>query len=180
MADKPQAEGQTAARAGKFMIYGAWVLLLILLTLGFSDLLKRQRNPNRDVATATGDDGTREVRLKRNRHGHYVATGTINGQSVEFFVDTGATNIAVSAKLAQRLGLTAGRPVRVSTANGDTLAYMTSLDSIALGSIALHELRATITPQMFDDTVLLGMNFLKEIDFAQQGDTLILTQHPRR
>ena len=180
MPEHDSPDGHTAARAGKFMTYAAWLLLMVVLTFGFNNLIERQRNPNQDVANATGDDGTREVRLKRNRQGHYVATGTINGQTVEFFVDTGATSIAVPANVAQRLGLTPGRPVRVETANGTIVAYMTSLDSIALGNIVLNDVRAHITPQMFDDAVLLGMSFLKEVDFAQQGDTLTLKLNPSR
>ena len=180
MQDQENLEGRTAARAGKFMTYAAWLLLMALLTLGFTDLIERQRNPNRDVENATGDDGTREVRLQRNRQGHYVANGTINGHTVEFFVDTGATSIAIPTNVAQRLGLEAGRPVRVETANGMMVAYMTNIESIGIGNIILHDVRGQIAPQMFDDAVLLGMSFLKQVDFAQQGDTLILKLNPMR
>jgi len=42
----------------------------------------------------------REVVLKRNRYGHYVANGSINGSQVEFLLDTGATAVAVPAATA--------------------------------------------------------------------------------
>jgi|GEM_PF-3316273 aspartyl protease family protein len=55
----------------KWMIALAWLLVLGLLTLYFSDILEKQRNPNRVVKTHAHSDGTREVVLQRNRSGHY-------------------------------------------------------------------------------------------------------------
>ena len=49
-----------------------------------------------------------------------MAQGAINGKSVNFMVDTGATTIAMSAADAQRLGLTfdGGRRGLANTAGG--------------------------------------------------------------
>ena len=44
------------------------------------------------------------------------------------------------------------------------------------GDIALRDVRASITPGLLMDEVLLGMSFLKHIEFTQRGDTLILRQ----
>ena len=84
---------------GKYMIVAAWVLVLALLTLFFNDRLEQQRNPNRSLKTTTAD-GMPEVQLKRNRFGHYVATGSINGQDVEFMLDTGASVVSVPVAVA--------------------------------------------------------------------------------
>ena len=69
----------------------AWVALLVVLTLFFQDKLLDRVNPNRDVQSSRGEDGRIEVVLERNRMGHYVADGSINGVSVTFLLDTGAT-----------------------------------------------------------------------------------------
>ena len=82
-------------RLGKWMITAAWLLLLMLLTWFFNSQLDRQRNPNRQVLTATSTTGLPEVQLKRNRFGHYVASGLINGQPAEFMLDTGATDVSI-------------------------------------------------------------------------------------
>ena len=70
------------------MVIAAWVILLLLLTVFFNDRLDKQNNPNRQLSTVT-TGGNPEVRLQRNRHGHYVASGSINGQAVEFMLDHG-------------------------------------------------------------------------------------------
>jgi aspartyl protease family protein len=157
------------------MVYGAWVLALVLLTWVFAGWLDTQRNPNRHVRTQVLD-GTRVLTLERNRYGHYHAAGHINGQEVEFMVDTGATTVAVPASLEQRLGLQRQAPVLTETANGTVTAYLTRLDSVRLGDIEVREVKATIHPQLEGNEVLLGMSFLKHLDFNQRGDLLILQQ----
>jgi len=156
----------------------AWVSLLALLTLYFGDVLERQRNPNSDVATAVGEGGVREVRLKRNRMGHYVASGTINGEPVVFLLDTGATGVAIPDRLARELALPRGRSLLTSTANGTTRSYQTRLDEVAIGDIRLENVDAAITPGLQMHEVLLGMSFLKYIEFTQRGNTLTLRQYP--
>lgn len=172
----PQNQDPTATpKLGKGMLYIAWVLVLGLITWGFQGWLENARNPNRQPASVTGAGGS-EVRLLRNRYGHYHANGSINAQTVEFMLDTGATAVAVPGQLAQRLGLVRGPAMQVQTANGDATAYATRIDDLRLGDIELHNVRAHISPSMDGDQVLLGMSVLKHLDFSQQGDTLTLKQ----
>ncbi len=160
----------------KWMIALAWLLVLGLLTLYFSDILEKQRNPNRIVKTHAHSDGTREVVLQRNRSGHYMATGKLNGQSVNFLLDTGATWVSIPEKIANHLKLVRGAPMEVSTANGIITTYATRVETVSLGDIQLHNIRASINPYAPDDDVLLGMSFLKELEMVQRGDVLILRQ----
>lgn len=67
----------------------------------------------------------------------------------------------------------------MQTANGNSIGYLTRLDSVALGPIELQGVQASINPGMNTDEVLLGMSFLKQVDFSQEGDTLHLRWHPR-
>ena len=162
---------------GKYMIIAAWVLALALLTMFFNEHLERQRNPNRQLKTAT--DGTLPVvRLQRNRFGHYVATGEINGQPVEFMLDTGATDVSIPADVADRLGLERGRRAVYQTANGPITAWRTTIDEIRLGPIRVGPVPASINPHDSTEAVLLGMSFLRALDFSQQGNTLTLS-YPR-
>jgi aspartyl protease family protein len=171
MSDSPQ-------RIGKGMIYAAWLFVLGLLALFFNHFLDNQRNPNQDLTTQYDQDGTRSVSLQRNRSGHYVATGTINEQPVIFFLDTGATMVSIPEHIAQRLNLRRGSPIRVSTANGIITTFNTRLENIALGEIKLQHVRGSINPHSEADEILLGMSFLKHLDFTQRGNTLILHQYP--
>ncbi|MGR8919145.1 MAG: retropepsin-like aspartic protease family protein [Gammaproteobacteria bacterium] len=164
----------STARIGSTLYIAAIVAFIALMAWLFADKIDEQRNPNRDVATRSAPDGAAEVVLKRNRAGHYVATGTLNTTPAEFMLDTGATDVAVSGAVARRAGLERGPAIRVATANGMTTAYATVIDAVRLGDIVERDVRATIVPNMGEIEVLLGMSFLTRLDFAQQGDTLVL------
>lgn len=162
-------------RTGKFMLYGAWLFALALLTLGFNRWLDHQRNPNQTVAsTRTGD--AVEVTLVQNRYGHYRAAGGINDAPVEFLLDTGATHIAVPGDFAARLGLVRGPAGQAQTANGVVTTYATRLARVRLGEIELRDVKAHINPAMTGDQVLLGMSFLRDLEFSQRSGRLTLRQ----
>ena len=158
------------------MYIGFWILLIGFMVMFFNRWLDHERNPNQQAATRVTSSGVREVVLKRNRMGHYNVTGSINGHTVEFMLDTGATDIAIPASVAQEIGLQRFGRLEFNTANGVAYGYATRLDQVRVGDIALHDLAASINPHMTDDVVLLGMSFLKKIEFTQRGDTLILRQ----
>ena len=162
-------------RIGKFMVGGMWLLLLGLLTLFFSDFLEQEHNPNQQIATMQRG-GQQQIMLQRNKYGHYVASGMINQQPVVFMLDTGATDISIPQKVARRLGLQRGRAVTYQTANGPAINYATKLDSVSLGPITLYNLPASINPNVNHDDILLGMSFLKHLEFSQKGDILTLSQ----
>jgi len=158
------------------MTYAAWIAFAALLTWGFSEYLDRIRNPNQTVPSRPRADGSFEVVLKRNRAGHYLATGSINGESVVFLVDTGATTVSLPADLADRLGLVRGVPLRTQTAGGVIETYATALDTVRVGGIQLTDVPASINPRAHGDEVLLGMAFLKGLEFEQRGDELSIRQ----
>ena len=164
-----------ARRIGALMTIAAWVGVLLLLTWAASIFLERQHNPNMSPETTLGGEGQVQVLLKRNRSGHYVATGTINRQPVRFLVDTGATYVAVGSKQAKRLGLQAGAAQILQTANGEARGYRTLLATVSLGGIEISAVPAVITPGLGDD-VLLGMSLLKRLTLVQRGNTLLLQQ----
>jgi aspartyl protease family protein len=162
------------------MLITGWILGIGLLSLLFSGVLDHQRNPNQNLTMHVSGNGVREVVLQRNRGGHYLANGRINGQEVEFLLDTGASDVSVPQVVAQRLGLERGMPLTYSTANGNITAYLTRIPQLDLGGIELHDIRASINPYMDGETILLGMSFLKHLEFTQRGDTLIIRQYPQQ
>ena len=165
------------AKIGRGMLTISWILVLIFLVLLFGNWEKRQINPNMQVEGMVSDQA-RTVVLQRNRYGHYVASGTVNGNPVMFLLDTGATNVAVPKKLARKLQLKPGAPYLVSTANGNVEVRATIIPVLQLGPITLHDVRASINPGMEEeDGILLGMSVLKELDFSQKGDELTIVQY---
>ena len=164
-------------RFGQWMIYAAWVVFLALLTIAFNAYLDRQNNPNQSLAFTKNANGVAEIVLTRNRYGHYVADGTINGSQVTFLIDTGASLISIPASVAHELGLPKGAAYPVRTANGTAIAYRTTLERVTLGAIRAGNLRASINPTMHGREVLLGMNFMKELEMIQRGNRLILRRY---
>jgi len=164
-----------AQRTGRGMLVIAWVGALAAGTYLFSGAVERRENPNSEVRTST-TSGVSEVRLASNRGGHYVATGSINGREVKLMLDTGATTVAVSAELAEQLDLTRGMEIELSTANGMSRGYLTTLREVRLGEIVLRDVQATIAPGMDGEEVLLGMSFLKDLELIQRGREMTLRQ----
>lgn len=162
--------GTHRARGNTHMIALGWVLLLGALAGFFYYQGEREANPNRNiVATASS-----ELTLTRSRDGHYYADGEINGRAVRFLLDTGATQIALSPKLANTIGLSPGRAVTLQTAAGPATGYVTRLSRVRLGTIEMRDLGAVISEGMSSESVLLGMNFLKHLEIIQRGDQLTL------
>ena len=157
------------------MLIFAWVGGLALLTLLFQDMLDTRFNPNAKPMVREAADGRHEVVLDRNVKGHYVADGRINGTAVTFLLDTGATDVAVPEALADRLGLERITGGVSQTANGPVAVWQTVLGEVQLGAIVLRDVRASIVPSMgARDPVLLGMSFLRQLEFTQRDGQLTL------
>jgi aspartyl protease family protein len=157
-------------RIGRGMAWLASLAVLGMLTLYFNGQVEQRDNPNRALIVAPGA----ELSLKRSANGHYIFPGTINGHPITFLLDTGATYVSIPAHLADTLGLERGMQEQTITANGIGIAYATRIDELAFGPFTLRNLPANLNPGMGDDFILLGMNVLKQLEFTQRGDTLVL------
>jgi aspartyl protease family protein len=174
--DIPDAQAQPAThKLGRSMVFISWIAALALLTFLSQDWLDTSHNPNRSPTVSTDPAGMLQVILQRNRHGHYISNGKINGQTAVFMLDTGATEVVIPQALAERYQLEYGPESQAHTANGVISVYNTNLDSIELGPLRLNNVRAVINPHMDGEEILLGMSFLKHLKFQQQQDQLILT-----
>lgn len=159
------------------MWIAAWITGLVLLALVFGEQERNWINPNSSPASITTNTGIIEVVLQRNRQGHYVTNGKINGKPAEFLLDTGATDVAISSALAEQFSLQPGARGTAITANGKVTVYATRIARLEIGDIQLENVRASINPGM-GDFILLGMSALRQIEFLQRGDTLTLRQQP--
>lgn len=122
-------------------------------------LVDNIQNPNK--INRLGENST--VVLKRGLDGHYRAEALINGEKVDVLVDTGATGVAISQRIANKLKLESLDAVRTNTANGDSIGYMVRLNQVKVGGVEAHNVAAMIAPGL-DGDVLLGMSFLSRMD----------------
>lgn len=109
--------------------------------------------------------------------GHFVAEGQVNGGSVRFLVDTGASAIALPAGDARRLGIDylRGRRGVTQTAAGPTTMYVVRLDTVRVGGIELQAVDAIVIEQGLG-VALLGMTFLNRVEMRREGATMTLTR----
>jgi aspartyl protease family protein len=127
-----------------------------------------------ESASSTGSRG--EVTIAASSGGHFVTSGQINGNSVRFMVDTGATMIAIPAAEAKRLGIDyeKGQRGRASTAGGIVTSYRVKLDSVTVGDITLLGVDASVIEGQGMDTLLLGNSFLSRTEMRREGTNLTL------
>lgn len=118
------------------------------------------------------------ISLWADPSGFFYVPGLINGYPVRFLVDTGATTVALSSELAQRIGLdyTKGQKGIANTAGGVTQMYGLDLKSVTVGGIKLNNVSAGVILGGHPTVPLLGMSFLGQLDMVREGNRLDLKQ----
>lgn len=160
----------------------AWVGIFLLVVLGYSfrddasaifERVRGEISPTAAISRANG-----EVELRKARDGHFRAVAEVNGQEVRMLVDTGASAVVLAYEDAARLGLDPQNLAftrRVTTANGEAFVAAVTLDSVAVGAIALRDVRAAVAQTGAMDASLLGMSFLGRLEETSfRRDRLIL------
>jgi aspartyl protease family protein len=128
-------------------------------------------------ASNASDDGRQKVTLAADPSGHFFAQGQVNGGSVRFLVDTGATMVTLPGSTADRLGIDYRKGPRglTQTAAGPTVAYKVKLDEVRLGNITLQNVDAVVL-QGGLSFALLGMSFLNRVEMQRDGQSMVLTR----
>ncbi len=166
--------GQTAKYAA------AWVAIFALGFVAFSFRGEAGAVWQRVVAGMSPDtpqirDGT--VRLTLGEDGHFHVNADVNGRSVRFLVDSGATTTALSvasANVGKVEVSQSGFPVMIDTANGTTTARRARIAALSVGPIARADFPVLVS-ESFGDTNLLGMDFLSSLKgWRVEGETMIL------
>jgi aspartyl protease family protein len=136
---------------------------------------KRVMRVGQNVASQASAGGAQQAILTANAAGHFLVNGSINGSSVRFMVDTGATTIGLGASDARRMGIDTSRGEigYVETANGRVQAAHVKLDTVRVGDITMNNVDATVLQRDMPN-VLLGMSFLNRMEMQRNGDTMTL------
>ncbi len=132
-------------------------------------------------AASVGDasaSSNASVTLYASRGGHFVSDCKINGATLKFLIDTGATTVALNsgdAKFAN-IDYKKGEPVQVSTANGVVTAYRVTIANLKIGGITLSQVEGNVLEGGFPSVVLMGMSALNRMEVKHQGSTMTLTK----
>lgn len=123
----------------------------------------------------SGPADSQRVVLTADSRGHFLSAGSINGKSVQFLVDTGATHVVLGQADAQRLGLKTegGQRVGMQTANGTVLGQQLKLQRVRLGEAEVGDITAVVLPQHMP-YVLLGNSFLTRFQMQRNNDQMTL------
>ena len=143
---------------------------------GKRQTLRMGENARLNAGPAKSGAGGSSVKLNADGRGHFVTVGQINGKTVRFLVDTGASFISLSSVEAKRLGIDylAGERASISTANGVVRSYKVKLDEVRLGDVTLNNVDGMVHPDDSLPIVLLGMSFLNRMEMTRDGEQMVL------
>jgi len=177
------ARGRWSETARNLAIWvGAFAVLIALYSSGpelrnVGDRMLASLLPGRAVETVGG--GNAQVLVTRARDDHFHIDARIDGRTVPFLVDTGASVVAIDRDVAEKIGLDVNAlryTARIRTANGIASAAPVVIPELQVGSISRRDVAAVVTEGSGIGTSLLGMSFLGTLQsFEFRGDRLILT-----
>jgi aspartyl protease family protein len=173
---------------GRAVLVAAFSVALALI--GSFSLLERLPAPAPVAAAPVGvaadapspepaapeSSGYREALLRADGRGQYAADALVNGLTVRMLVDTGASDVIISASTAARVGLvpSGGRMRLIETANGKSTAWPALLSTLSLGGLYMSDVEALILTPEAGEVNLIGESFLKRLVSVEQRDGMLI------
>ena len=166
-----------------FVIAGLFIAACAVFA-NYADRWLKAEAPRETAAMATSSAPAptfgRTVTIPRDSRGHFQVNGRVDGKSMGFMVDTGASVIALTARDAARLGI---RPpqrdftAEVKTANGTVRAARVQLNRVEIDDVSVRDVAALIVPDEALSENLLGLSFLSKLRrFEYANGKLVLEQ----
>jgi aspartyl protease family protein len=152
-------------------IVTVWLLAGLSIFLGFKGWEHYQQKTRFQT-----DGGV--IEIKRSRDGHYHWPGKINGENVEFLIDTGATSTAISQSMARELKLKAVGQIQSHTAGGTVAGSLVRIDLQLRGGVIAERLPVVALQGLNKTQPLLGMDVLGKLRWQQREGVLIIDLRP--
>lgn len=151
----------------------AWGLIFvgIIAAIGVWDDIRSTLSPTQSTISETG-----QIKVPRAADGHFYLTLKINGEPVNFLVDTGASEMVLTRRDAKRAGLSLEDLIysgRAMTANGEVRTAPVRLDTVALGEVQDRNVTAWVNEGDMDKS-LLGMSYLRRWSRIEISDRALL------
>jgi aspartyl protease family protein len=165
----------------------AFILLMAAGALGAARYLDHSAKPGGSPMTMSAQPAVapaassnyRTVTLNSDGRGHFQVDARVEGRSIDFLVDTGASAIALRESAAAKLGIhpsASDYSVRMQTANGIGKAARVRLDRVEVSGITVRDVEALVIPDESLTTNLLGMSFLSRVKWTHDRGRLVLEQ----
>lgn len=141
------------------------------------DGVERNYSLSREYSDGFAESQKKQLSVAKGIGGHYWVSGSVNGQSIQFLVDTGATSVALNDEHARQLGIdyrVVGTPLQVSTASGTVRGWKVTLDRVKLGELEVLGVDAVVLEGSSPTEALLGMSFLSRVGWKVEQDVLVL------
>ncbi len=121
------------------------------------------------TAADTGEESATaaatSLKLSQHASGHYLTDGTIDGKSLNFVVDTGASFVSLPEEVAHGANIYCDNKINMATANGNVDACTAKIKELKFGPYVIKNIAAVIVPNLKQP--LLGMNVLQLFSIAQ-------------
>jgi aspartyl protease family protein len=114
--------------------------------------------------------------LARAPDSHFYADAQVNGASVRFLVDTGASSVVLTGADARRAGIGSGDYTALATGAGGEIKLMpVEVSRLTLGPVALDNVPVLVAEDGKLPVSLLGQSFLQRAGTVTiEGDRLTL------
>jgi aspartyl protease family protein len=129
------------------------------------------------ISTGGSGGGRQRAELTADARGHFFTTAVVNGVSLRFIIDTGASVVTLGAEDAKRAGILylSSPRTRMQTANGIATGYRVKLDTVRLDGITLRNVDAVVVEgDALGGTGLMGLSFLNRTEMRRDGDRMTL------
>ncbi len=154
----------------------AWVFIFIgvIAVVGLWEDIRTTVGPSAQLTVSESS-----IEVPRAPDGHYYLPMLVNDEPITFLVDTGASQIVLSTRDAERVGIDPEQLNyfgRAYTANGEVRTAPVRLRSLALGPITDNDISAWVNEGELHQS-LLGMDYLHRFSNIQFSDgRLILSR----
>lgn len=164
--------GRNIGRRLRDLLIWGLIFALAIIVYGFRDVLRQELLPREMSVTEAG-----AIELRRASDGHFHAQADVNGVPVRFMVDTGASDIVLSRRDAERIGIDVEGLAfmgRALTANGVVQTATVRLDVVRLGPLTETGVRASVSSGGLGTSLLgmAGLDRFARVEIA--GDTMRL------
>jgi aspartyl protease family protein len=129
-------------------------------------------------SSGTETVGGTVLKVPMSNDGHYWVDAQVNGQSVRFLIDSGASTTALGQQTAGALPLLpdpGSNMVMVQTANGPVSAQRAIVAEMDVGPIRATQLPVIVSPA-FGPVNVLGMNFLSKLKSWRVEDGVMILE----